>query len=96
MDLLLSLDLLLEVAGKHPTFWHHLQQQGQVTGEHFRINQEKFQEICHEYFGELALGNLVHDVVRPIANLFGKDDCNGCAERQLRINAAVVQKLDKS
>lgn len=68
-------------------FWHAAMSAGTIEGDKLRISQKQFQALCQEHFGSWSLGNLIHEVVKPIANAIGKEDCSECAERQLKLNA---------
>lgn len=88
MDVIVSLDLILKAGQKVPAFYHELTAVGTVEGDKLRVSQTAFQRLNRKHFGQLAMGNFVHQLVQPVASALGLDDCSDCAERQLKLNTA--------
>jgi hypothetical protein len=77
-----------------PGLWDELLSRGKVLPDSLlEISREEFDSINQRYFGRAALGNLVHEVIKPVAAAAdavlgtGLQDCGVCGERQLRLNS---------
>jgi hypothetical protein len=79
---------------EHPGLWDDLWAAGRLEGGMLEIEREAFEAVNRKHFGSLALGTVIHEVLRPVvatirvATGINLGNCGGCAERELGLNAS--------
>lgn len=90
MDVTVSLAALREAGRKRPAFWAEATAAGKVEGDRLRLDLGAFQALNERHFGSMAPGNIAHRLAEPVAAVAGLEGCPGCADRQVRMNAATA------
>jgi hypothetical protein len=50
------------------------------------LSRKSFDDLMLKQYGPLAAGNVLHQMLKPVAKLLGLADCGGCAQRQITLN----------
>lgn len=72
--------------------WDAFFRLGQKDGEYLEINRVNFDRIMASFFPN-APGSILHKILKPVIVVVDSvagtnlQDCGGCAERELKLNA---------
>ena len=90
----LRLKEIRDAAMSKPGLFGQLLAAGEVSADQvtLQIGREAFDAIMARHYGRGAMGNVLHELIQPVARLIDKAaqtqlaDCGRCAERQIKLN----------